>query len=61
MLRGDGRGQLRIAALEEADEPALEDRPLQQDMTIAGVATQPDVRPEAIHLPRVATTGMAPS
>ena len=60
-VRFERGGQGRVAALDELDEAPLEGRPLEQDVTAAGPAAQPDVGAETVDEPGVAAAGMGPT
>jgi hypothetical protein len=53
-----GGAQDRITTPNEGDQAALDRSPLDEDVTVAGLAAQPDVRSEPVHEPRVAAAWM---
>ncbi len=59
-LRPDGRAQGCVAAADEARQPLFDGPALDQHVTAAGGAAQPDIGAEAIHLPLAAAAGVRP-
>jgi hypothetical protein len=54
-----GGAQHGVTTLDEAGDPVLEGRALQDDVTAAGLAPESDVRAEAVDQPRLTTAGVA--